>query len=316
MSILRKINRPTTWVAATSVLALTSSFAFGQGFSIAIDGAQVAGETAVQDLAREADIDLSEADVKVQFDGLGAKPALDVKLVGEIGDLNAGDTITAQSYLNYPSYVTRGELRVINRAARGGSRVVGVYPIDPNGQTSFVLPQGDDLVLTHRVFDASGRYDETAPLTLTRITRDALDVEAAEEGSTRLARRRIPVSGGAVTVSGTGVAQGATVRTLGTAIKPDPSGSFVVQRILPAGEQSIEVELTGSGENAYIQRDITIPRSEWFYVATADLTFGRRFDGGKNAAGGDFEEDYSYGRLAGYAKGKTQNGYEITLSAA
>jgi len=284
-----------------------------EGFLISVDGQPVTGDKRVEDIARKADIDLAAADVRVQFDGLGAKPALDLKIDGDARIYGAGDTATVRSYMNYPAYVSRGEVRVVDLAARGGPRVVGTFPVNPNGSTSFTVPEGERLVMTHRVYDAKGRFDETSPVALSRVNEPSLDVDA-EEGSTSLARQRIPVAGGAVTVSGSGVAQGATVSALGTQVKPDPSGRFVIQRILPAGEQSVEVELRGGGENAYIQRDITIPRSEWFYVATADLTFGRRFDGGKNAAGGDFDETYSYGRLAGYARGKTQNGWELTGS--
>ncbi|WP_420860402.1 hypothetical protein [Algirhabdus cladophorae] len=284
-----------------------------EGFLISVDGQPVTGDKRVEDIARQADIDLAAADVRVQFDGLGARPALDLKIDGAARSYQSGETATVRSYMNYPAFVTRGEVRVVDVAARGGPRLVGTYPVDPNGTASFVVPQGERLILTHRVYDAKGRYDETAPIALSRVDEPSLDVDA-EEGSTYLARQRIPVSGGAVTVSGSGVAQGATVRALGTQVTPDPSGRFVIQRILPAGDRSVEVELTGGGRNTYIQRDITIPRSEWFYVATADLTFGRRFDGGKDAAGGDYDETYSYGRLAGYAKGKTQNGWELTAS--
>ena len=113
MSVMSKTMRPSTLIAATSVLALTTSMAWAQGFSIAIDGQQVAGDAQVQDLARQADIDLSQADVKVQFDGLGAKPALDIKVIGDAGQIEAGQTVTVQSYLNYPNFVTRGDLRVM-----------------------------------------------------------------------------------------------------------------------------------------------------------------------------------------------------------
>ncbi len=39
-----------------------------------------------------------------------------------------------------------------------------------------------------------------------------------------------------MTVRGSGVTSGAQVRALGEIIQPDPSGGFVIQRILPAGD--------------------------------------------------------------------------------
>ncbi|PTX53841.1 hypothetical protein C8N43_3884 [Litoreibacter ponti] len=288
-----------------------------EGFSISIDGDTLVGDARVEDLTRQTDIALSNADVQVKFDGLGATPALDLAITGDARDYKAGDTITFRSKLNYPAYVARGEVRIIDYSSRSGPRVVAVVPVAPNGTVSLAVPEGRDLVAVHRVYDARGRFDETEALGLSLDQRGDGDVILAEveEGTDRTAIRRIPVSGGAVTVYGTGVREGATVRTLGETITPAPDGSFVVQRILPAGDQEVDVQVSGAGEDLFLQRGITIPKSEWFGVATVDLTFGYRADGGKDAAGGSFDKTYSHGRLAFYTKGKTQNGWEITASA-
>lgn len=278
------------------------------GFTIAIDGEPVVGDKRVEHLVRQTDIALSQADLRVQFDGLGAKPRLDLNMLGPVETPKTGDRIELQSRLNYPSYVTRGELRVIDRAARGGPKTLMTVPIAPNGSAAITLPEGEDLIIVHRVYDAQGRYDETAPLSLMRPDDRPL-TDDVEEGTDSAARRSIPVTGGAVTVSGTSVRPGATVQTLGETVRPDESGAFVLQRILPAGDHAVEVAVQGAGENTRIERDITIPKSDWFYVATADLTFGRRFI--DNAPDRDFTE----GRLAFYTKGKTASGWTITGSA-
>ncbi len=278
----------------------------GVGFSISIDGETVAGDRQIAKTARRVDVALSQADVQVKFDGLGARPRLDIELQGADG--RAGQIVTVQSRMNYPAYVTRGELRIIDREK---GRVVQTVPIDPNGQARFTLPQGDALQVVHRVYDARGRYDETAPVSLMRPdTRDGLsEAEFTEEGSDATRRRAIPVNGGAVTVYGTGLRQGAVVHTLGERVAPDASGGFVLQRILPAGDHAVDVRVSGAGENVHLTRDINIPKSDWFYVATADLTWGKRFPKG--------EPSYTYdkGRLAFYAKGKTATGWTITGSA-
>ena len=284
-----------------------------EGFLISIDGDPVIGDRRVEDIARKADIALSDADVQVKFDGLGAVPRLDLEL-DDARAFEAGDRVVFQSRLNYPAYVRRGEVRILDLSARGGTRTVQVVPISPNGEAAINLPEGKDLVAVHRVYDARGRFDETEMIPLT--VRDDRDFDGdAEQGTDQTARRRIPVTGGAVTVFGSGVRQGATVQTLGETITPDPDGSFVLQRILPPGDQNVAVSITGAGESTNIERAITIPRNDWFYVGVADLTFGRRFDGGKDALGGDFEETYSKGRLGFYANGKLQSGWEITASA-
>lgn len=287
------------------------------GFSISIDGETLVGDKRVEDLTRQTDIALSKADVQVKFDGLGARPALSLAITSDAKTYEAGDTVTFRSKTNYPAYIARGEVRIIDYSSRSGPRVVAVAPVAPNGTVSVRVPAGDDLVAVHRVYDARGRFDETEALGLNQNLRGdvgavAADVDAGED---RTAIRRIAVSGGAVTVYGTGVRQGATVTTLGETVRPAPDGSFVVQRILPAGDTDVEVRVSGAGENVYLQRGISIPRSEWFGVATVDLTFGYRADGGKDAAGGSFERYYDRGRLAFYTKGKTQTGWEITASA-
>ena len=284
-----------------------------EGFLISIDGAPIAGDKRVEDIARKADKDLSAADVRITFDGLGAVPRLDVEVEDARSRLRAGDIVRAQSRLNYPAFISRAEMRIIDRTARGGPRTVMTVPVDPNGAVEFALPEGETLVLIHRVYDAKGRFDETSPISLSRpVDRDLTD--DVEEGTDFTARRRIPVEGGAITVFGSGVARGATVRTLGTSITPDPDGSFVLQRILPAGEAIVGVDISGAGQPVYLERAVTIPDSEWFYVGTVDLTFGRRMEGGAAAAGGTFDKNYSYGRISGYAKGKTRNGWTVTAN--
>ena len=276
----------------------------GAGFVISVNGAPIAGDARVADIVRQTDLALADADVQVTFDGLGAIPRLDLEILGSGQGYVPGDTVTLQSALNYPAYVTRGELRVIDLDAAGGARTVLVAPITPNGQASLILPEGENLVVVHRVYDSAGRYDETAPLALGRADARAL-ADGVEDGSDNTARRRIPVYGGAVTVSGRGVAPGASVQALGETIRPDASGGFVIQRILPAGDYGVDVQIQGAGQNLNQTRDITIPTTEWFYVAIADLTFGLR----------NGDETYTTGRLAFFVDGKTENGTEITASA-
>lgn len=276
-----------------------------QGFLISVDGATVAGDTSLKPLREQArvvqDRALAKADLQVRFDGLDLRPRLDLR---RLDSGQAGKPVELISELNYPAWVTRGELRVMDMGARGGPKLLSVLPITPNGTAQIPLPKGDEVAVVHRVYDRQGRYDETAPLWLSRKGDSPQNDGPQEQGTDRAALRRIPVSGGAVTVSGS-VAPGAQIRTLGETLRADPSGQFVLQRILPAGDHAITVATPGTK----ITRDISIPRSEWFYVGLADLTFGWR----DNPIGGE-EGSYARGRLAGYAKGKTQGGYTITAS--
>jgi len=98
--------------------------------------------------------------------------------------------------------------------------------------------------------------------------------------------------------------RGARVTALGEVVQPDASGGFVIQRILPAGDYGVDVSVQGRGQNVALTRDITIPTAEWFSVATADLTFGKRDSG-----------TYATGRFAGFVNGKTDSGLRIIASA-
>ncbi|MBU2994026.1 hypothetical protein Q4555_15230 [Octadecabacter sp. 1_MG-2023] len=278
------------------------------GFVISINGDAIIGDDGVHDEIRRTDIQLAQADVQVVYDGLGGTPRLDLQLMGGPRIYRAGDSLTVQSELNYPAYVERGEIRVVDLAARGGPRVIGIVPIAPNGQTSITVPEGENIALIHRVYDSRGRFDATAPIPVSREDTRA-EADGVEEGTDQTAMRRIPVYGGAVTVSGSDVPAGATVTALGETIRPDPSGGFVVQRILPAGDYPVNVQVNGAGQNVDLTRDVDIPASEWFYVAVADLTLGRRTDGATGIS-----ETYQEGRLAGYVDGRTENGVEITAS--
>lgn len=277
------------------------------GFVISVNGDAIVGDRAVQDVVRRTDVQLANAEVQVTFDGLGADPRLDVEIVGQ-APRTAGQTVTLQSALNYPAFVNRGEMRIIDRAATGGPRTVDVIGVNPNGVATFALPEGNDLVVVHRVYGADGRFDETAPLRLTvDDSRDRID--GVEDGIDSAAVRNINVTGGAITVRGSDVAPGATVTALGERIPTDRDGGFIIQRILPAGDYGVDVKVQGGGQNVNLVRDVTIPRSDFFYVATADLTYGIRegdsFDG---------RETYTTGRFAGFVNGQTASGVRITGS--
>ena len=168
------------------------------------------------------------------------------------------------------------------------------------------VPEGNDLGLVHRVYDANGRYHETIPVDLSDRSWVAAS-SGIEDGSDTTARRRIPVYGGAATVYSPNVPSGGVVQTLGETVRPDTDGAMVIQRILPAGDFDIDVAIRGAGEQQF-SREIEITTSEWFYAGLADVTIGQRTtDTGTDT--------YQRGRLGFYVKGKTARGYQITASA-
>ncbi len=298
-------------LTAVSVLALSCAVAAQDGFAITQDGKTVAGDPRLARPTPAPVVAASRADIRVVVDGLGVRPALDLEVI----TAGAGRAVV-KSRTNYPAWIKRAEVRLIDLSAPGGPRTLSVMAIEPNGEATLTLPDSRDLLVVHRVYDAAGRFDETAPVALFRASggavptdRETGQTQGQEQGLDRTALRRIPIRGGAVTVSGTGLAPGAVVTALGETIRPDASGNFVIQRILPPGDVAVPVRVSGGGQTIALNPVVTIPKSGWFTVATGDLTYGRTLRGPKKG------DTFTNGRLAYYTKGKTASGWTITSSA-
>ena len=283
------------------------------GFSISIDNDTIAGAEAPPLPDRSNDIRASQANVAVRYDGLDTTRRLNVSTNDLRASYRGGETVTFRASMNYPAYVDRTEVRILDRSRRGNP-VLATVPVTPNGTVDWVMPADgpSELAYVLRTYDARGRYDETEPLGLIRTERNLTThttsgpfVIAAGEGEDRTRIRRIPVSGGTVTVSGTDARPSSFVTVMGERVPVDDSGRFVTTRILPAGDQIVTVDIDGQ---RYV-RDVTIPASEWFRVGIIDITAGWRRDGSI-----DEDDTYVDGRAAIYATGKTQSGWRITGS--
>jgi hypothetical protein len=297
----------------------------GDGFDITVDGAPVAQDGTISaapprasSVQRRQDIALERADVAVRFDGLDVRPRLALGAVGTRAP-QPGQTVRLVSQMNYPAFVTRGELRVIEVDARGRGRVVRTQALAPNQEMAVTAPStGTTVYYSYRVYDARGRYDETQPLTLSDLMGRGAPLipvqlgDVVEEGIDTTATRRIPVYGGAVTVSGSNLGRGRVVNTLGERVRADDAGTFVLQRILPTGDHLVHVDVA-NGQN--LHRDITIPSHELFYVGIIDLTLHRSLEDELNEATGEpFDRTSERGRAAFYAKGKIRG--DVLLTAA
>lgn len=278
------------------------------GFVLSLDGQVVDGDPQIEDRVRQTDVALANADVKVQLDTLDPTPRLDVEIAGPPRAYGPGDQVRLISESNYPAFIDRAEMRIIDRGASGGPRLISTVAVPVNGDVSVVLPEGRDLVVVHRVYDARGRYDETGALSLSRPDERG-QIDDVEEGTDFIARQGIRVNGGTVTVSATNVALGAVLETMGERVRPDPNGRLVIERILPKGDYAIDVAVTGGGQNLGLTRPIEVPGAEWFYVVVADLTYGIYQDGQT----GD-RYNSTTGRFQYYVNGETNGGVKITSS--
>lgn len=286
----------------------TGPVANASGFVLSLDGVPIDADPQVEDRVRQTDVALAQADVQVQLDTIDPTPRLDVEVAGAPRGYGPGDRITLISESNYPAFIERAELRIIDRDAPGGPRLLMTVPVEVNGQATLVLPEGRELVVTHRVYDARGRFDETEALPLS-VPDDRGQIDDVEEGTQFTARRGIRVNGGAVTVSASNVPQGAVLQTLGATVRPDPQGRVVIERILPKGEHTVDVAVTGAGQNIGLARPIEVPGSEWFYVGVADLTFGNLVD---NQTGEKLTS--TTGRLQYFVEGELDNGVRVVSS--
>lgn len=298
-------------------------------FSISVDGEQVTGTPRNLPSAAKTDRALEAADIQVKFDGLGARPILNVATAASNRSFAVGEEVVFLASNSYPAFIARQEIRIFATGRHAAAEPVAVVAVDAAGRASWVMPPSaetgglDDFAYVLRAYDAEGRFDETRPLTLAR--RDSLEVRELENTPTapghsddNTAFRNIPVEGGGITVSGRAIPGGTSVEVLGEAIPVDATGSFAVQRILPPGDHDVDVTLSGGKDGQVtFNRAINIPSSEWFYVGLADLTLGSR-TGSKGIEAvkpGEFDGVYSKGRAAFYLKGKVKGSSLLTAAA-
>ena len=276
------------------------------GFVIVLDGEPINEDPGVEDRMRLADRALADANIQVKFDGLDAPRRLALSYDLQGGSGTSGQPVLARSHVNYPAYVKRAEFVVY--AKKGGRLTpVAIIPVTANGAVRFDLPPGEDLHITHRVYDERGRYDETTGFSLEDV--DARNHGEHELGVDMAVRRGIPEKGGSIVVAGSNVRPGTSVNTLNETVTVAPDGSFVIQRVLPAGTYDVDVVVNDPFQRVDITRQVEIPASDWFYIGVADVTLGYRTGDAL-----DGSETFTRGRVQLYARGTTESGYKIVAA--
>lgn len=294
--------------------------------SISVDGETVFGSAAPVDAQRKTDVALDKVDIQVKYDGLDVKPILNVSTWPARRSYRPSEEINFLASSNYPAWIASSEIRIFEQGKEGEGSPLYTIAVHPEGSASWTMPANGpaELVYVLRVSDQAGRFDETKPLSLVRTSKEFDQHDPGDKavapgyGEDRTAFRNIPVYGGAVTVAGRDVPDGHNVRVLGDSIPVDAEGAFVVQRILPPGDHTVDVAVVSDKDSGLeFSRQINIPTSEWFYVALADITAGARFgsDGIEDIKPGEFDDVYSKGRLAFYVKGKIRGRYLLTAAA-
>ncbi len=246
-----------------------------------------------------------------------------------------GQPIFFHGYTNYADWIERYELRIFERDTPStGSPIALISPIDESGtlyRWTGNLPSDIDVVnFVLRVYDRDGNFDETLPreLPIVDIRRPDRDQDKDSRdsrlgyGVNSRSIANIQVNGGAVTIVGHELNPNSTVIIDGRSIPVDENGRFVSRQLKESGSHMISITVDDPVNGfIYQNREIIMPRREWFQLGIADFTAGMgsvsgpaSLVTGQNTAryrGDEFVE----GRLAFYLKGDLTQNTSITASA-
>jgi uncharacterized repeat protein (TIGR01451 family) len=330
------INKLTREVSAKDPLALNL-------MHITIDGKPLDDPgKSMADIERCTDVALDKANIEFKFDNLDMKPRLNatawpttIRYQDDLTTEYPENLMMFRMYTNYPVFIKRGEIRIFDKDNSVNSTPVAVIEVGKDGRAQWQpnfkesTTPARELKYVLRVYDASGRYDETKPLPIWVVDRQDKGVQShdAEKellvgyGENHLSVDNIHKSGGTVTVYGSSVPTDHSVFVAGSSVPVATDGKFVTEEILPPGLHTVEVAMldkTGNGE--LFLRDLEFKKNDWFTVGIADVTVSRNFTSGP--ASTVTNDDYDYGnnftydgRLAYYTRGKFGNGWELTSSA-
>lgn len=294
-------------------------------FSISVDDETVLSAPATGQ--RDTDLALEKMNISITFDSLNQKRYLNATTDEDTAI--RGEPIRIRTYNNYSQWISRAELRIFHDGISSEAKPNLILPVDGDGMAEWTpdADTPDHVRYVLRVFDEKGVFDETTALPLTVRDEREEDEDPKEDrsmagyGVNHIAKRNIPVMGGAVTANGIAVPEGYRVRFMGQPVELDAERDFVAQQILKSGNHDVAVVLEDDkGNNVSFDRTLYLPEEDWFYVALTDLTVGEN-----NVSEGDpgtwqndtqhYNDDvYVDGRAAFYVKGRIKGEYLLTAS--
>jgi outer membrane protein OmpA-like peptidoglycan-associated protein len=273
------------------------------------------------DQQRCADVALENMQLQFKYDPLDAMPKLSI----QHALTQSGNTLMLhlRGYSNYSSFIKYAEVLVM---APGDQQVLSKVPLNDNLEGKWRLPSnllGMSLAYRLRVYDNDGRFDETLLNSADFRPQFAVEPEKVtgylltNYGKSQLEKQNIKVQGGTLTLYGEQVPEQHQVFFLGRVVVINRERKFVHQQIVRSGFHRAEVAiLDKDGNGTLIHRDLALPKSDWFYVAMADLTVGQNSHNGPvdllNNTAHKEGELFADGRLAGYITGKWQDEYQVT----
>lgn len=277
------------------------------GFSIVIGAVPEPKSVSLRTTAAQAqpqDVGrlLDRMGVNVRYNGLGTRPSLAVA-TEKLEDITSLDTpVTFHSRTNYPLWIKNSFITVEDKTTR---TVVARVPINANGTAQWVPEKEGNYIYKLEAISQDGYKDETnyreilvqtAQNHIQTGTNQNLEAVLSQDMT---AKRRIPVRGGSVIVTGAPVGTSGALYIMGERIDPTQASSFEIERILPPGTHGVVIQGIDGDTTDSLTQDVIIPNSDWFYTSIVDVTLGK---------------DFSQGHVAGFAEGVTQDGTRITLS--
>lgn len=268
----------------------------------------------------------SDHSLEVRADALAAEPVMSIGLIGSERTVVLGRPAQFQTYTNYPSYVAKGEVRIFAAGAVPDAVPLAVVSTDANGFGQW-RPGADsprDLFFTFRVYDDRGNFDESQPHGLTLlpepVTIEDTRVPRPTFGVVDEARlRSIPLERSAtITVIGRADPANEVVRVGGQIVPVNPDGKFITQQLVDRDSTDVRVTIERNGQTTFAtSRDVSVPRSDWFFVAQGDLTFRSMSGSGPavEVSGDPLADGNSItSRAAFYAKGAFGDGWKVTAA--
>jgi flagellar motor protein MotB len=295
------------------------------------------------DVQRCTDVALDDARIQFRFDNLEFRPRLGVApdpvsvAVSAPGDAGLPPVVRFRMYDNYSSFIERAEIRVFDQQQSLRALPLDVVAVDDAGLAEWQPAQEvlagpvRELKYVLRAYDSKGNFDETEERPLWLYSEPSTETVTSDGGPSRellaaygeddLGSQQIPVSGGTVTVQGSGIPAEHTVWVAGRQVPVDPRGNFVAEEILPAGAHTVEVAvLDDAGNGSLYLRDLEFKRRDLFYVGMAEVTLSENRSNGpvELLQGEDDSQPYDSsvdGRLAFYVNGKLSEHWGLTASA-
>lgn len=294
-----------------------------------------------EDMQRCTDTALEKANIQLKYNGLELKPRLNVsawpaaiRYRDRPETERYEDEIRFKMYSNYPSFISKSEVRIFDKEQSDRDTPLAIAAIDENGYAQWranfeeYQAPGRELKYLLRVYDKEGNFDQTETQRFWVVDeqepgllgRDIKKELLIGFGKSRLTLENIVKTGGTIRVNGTDIPADHNVWVGGRSAPISKDGKFVFEEIIPLGLHTLEVAvLDKKGGGELFLRDLNFDSNEWFYVGIADVTLsGDNTNGPAQLVTADqthYDNDLALdGRIAYYLKGKFWSDWEITSS--